>query len=133
MIKSQYGLKKTLNVDYETALEKVTAALKEQGFGVLTEIDVKATLKQKLDVDVPRYKILGACNPPLAHKALSTEPEIGLLLPCNVVVQEGETPESSVVMAIDPLTMVQFSGNPALQSVADEAAERLQKALNALG
>jgi len=132
MIKSQYGLKKTLNMDYETALEKVTAALKEQGFGVLTEIDVKATLKQKLDVDVPRYKILGACNPPLAHRALSTEPEIGLLLPCNVVVQEGETPESSVVMAIDPLTMMQFSGNLTLQGVAEEAAERLQKALNAL-
>jgi uncharacterized protein (DUF302 family) len=108
----------------------VRDALAVQGFGVLTEIDIKATLKKKLDVDVPAQVILGACRPPLAHEALQAEPSIGLLLPCNVVVRETE--DGTVVEAVDPQTMVALTDNAGLQPVADEAAERLGKALAAL-
>ncbi|QPC85258.1 DUF302 domain-containing protein [Phototrophicus methaneseepsis] len=128
----KYGLKKTLSIDFDAAEAKVLAALKEQGFGILTEINVQNTLKQKLDVDMARYKILGACNPPLAHKALQAETEVGLLLPCNVVIYEDAQAGNTVVMAIDPMTMVQISDNEALQDVAVEAKARLEKALAAL-
>jgi uncharacterized protein (DUF302 family) len=128
----QYGFGTTIDVPYDEAVDRVTAALKEQGFGVLTEIDVKATLKHKLNVDHRRYVILGACNPPLAHRALEAEPGIGLLLPCNVIVYEGDNPDQSVVSIIDPMVMVQMSENTALAEVATEAQSRLKKVIAAL-
>ncbi len=132
MSEVKYGFGTTLNVGYDEAIERVTAALKEQGFGVLTEIDVQATLKKKLDADFRRYVILGACNPPLAHRALQADPMIGLLLPCNVIVYEGDTPDESIVSIIDPLVMVQVSDDSALAAVANEAEARLQKVIAAL-
>jgi uncharacterized protein (DUF302 family) len=123
-----FGLR--LDVPYETAVVRVTEALQSEGFGVLTEIDVKATLKKKLDVDFRPYIILGACNPPLAHRALSTETEIGLLMPCNVIVyQDGD---SSVVSIADPNAMVQMTGNPEMESVAAEARTKLERVVAAL-
>lgn len=127
-----YGLRARLETPYETAVERVTAALKTEGFGVLTTIDVQATLKQKLDADFRRYIILGACNPPLAHRALSTELEIGLMLPCNVIVYEDESGTGSVVSIIDPHAMLGTGINPALAPVADEAAARLRRVLAAV-
>ncbi|MBP8948534.1 MAG: DUF302 domain-containing protein [Candidatus Promineofilum sp.] len=127
-----YGMRTHLDTSYEAAVERVTAALKSEGFGVLTTIDVKATLKQKLDVDFRRYVILGACNPPLAHRALSTELEIGLLLPCNVIVYEDDGGAGSVVSIVDPHAMLGTGINPALAPVADEAAARLRRVLAAL-
>jgi uncharacterized protein (DUF302 family) len=117
---------------YEQAVERATEALKEEGFGILTTIDVKQTLKQKLDKDFRKYTILGACNPPLAHRAFEAELEIGLLLPCNVVVYE-TAPGRSVVSAMAPMAaMGVVGGNPALKDVAREADERLRRALRAL-
>jgi uncharacterized protein (DUF302 family) len=132
MANVSYGFGTTLNVPYEEAVEKVTAALKTQGFGVLTQIDVQATLKQKLNVDHRRYVILGACNPPLAHRALQAEPGVGLLLPCNVIVYEGDQDGESVVSIIDPLVMMQVSDNPELAAVATQAEEKLKKVVAAL-
>lgn len=126
------GIQVHLDAPYEAAVEQVTAALKEQGFGVLTEIDVKATMKKKLDVDFQKYVILGACNPPLAHRALSAEPAIGLLLPCNVIVYEDEAQGGSVVSLVDPIAMLGFVDNPALAPVAQEARTRLEKVAAAL-
>ncbi|MGE5718507.1 MAG: DUF302 domain-containing protein [Nocardioidaceae bacterium] len=125
-----YALSTTVRAPYDDTVEAVREALGEQGFGVLTEIDIKATLKKKLDVDVPAQVILGACRPPLAHAALQAEPSIGLLLPCNVVVRE--TADGTVVEAVDPQTMVAMTDNERLQPVADEAKERLEKALASL-
>lgn len=119
-----------LEVPYEKAVEMVTAALKEEGFGVLTEIDVKETIKKKLDKDFRKYVILGACNPPLAHRALTTQLDIGLLLPCNVIVYEADG--SSEVAIIDPLSMLGVVDNPELEPVADEAREKLQRVAAAL-
>ncbi len=124
------ALRVKLNIPYEQAVERVTAALKEEGFGVLTEIDVKATMKKKLDVDFRKYVILGACNPPLAHRALTTELEIGLLLPCNVIVYQEDG--GSVVSIVDPISMLGVVQNPALEPVADEARARLQRVAQAL-
>ena len=124
-----YGMRVHLDLSYNDAIERATAALKAEGFGVLTTIDVQATLKQKLDVDFRRYVILGACNPPLAHRALSTELEIGLLLPCNVIVYEAEDGAGSVVSIVDPHAMLGTGINPALAPVADEAAARLRRVL----
>lgn len=124
-----YGMRTHLDVPYETAVERVTAALKTEGFGVLTTIDVQSTLKQKLDVDFRRYVILGACNPTLAHRAMSTELEIGLLLPCNVIVYEDDRGPGSVVSIVDPHAMLGTGINPALAPVADEAAARLRRVL----
>jgi uncharacterized protein (DUF302 family) len=121
-----------VDLPYEAAVAKVTAALKEQGFGVLTEIDVRATMKQKLDANFRRYIILGACNPPLAHRALSTELEIGLLLPCNVIVYEDESGAGSTISIVDPIMMLGMGINPQLESVATEANTRLRKVLDAL-
>lgn len=127
-----YGMRIRLALPYEDAIEKVTAALKTEGFGVLTQIDVKATLKQKLDVDFRRYIILGACNPSLAHRAFSTELEIGLLLPCNVVVYEDESGAGSIVSIIDPVMMLGIGINPGLSAVGEEASARLRRVLNVL-
>ncbi|MHC3469529.1 DUF302 domain-containing protein [Streptomyces sp. 7R007] len=119
-----------LDTDFATALARTRAALAEQGFGILTEIDVTATLKAKLDHDMEDYAILGACNPPLAHRALETDRSIGLLLPCNVVVRrEGD---HTVVQALDPNTMVALTELDALRPVAEEATRRLDAALAAL-
>jgi uncharacterized protein (DUF302 family) len=125
-----YALSTTVTTPYAQTVDAVKAALGEQGFGVLTEIDLKATLKQKLDVDVPAQVILGACRPPLAYASLTAEPSIGLLLPCNVVVRE--TDDGTVVEAVDPQTLVALTDNGDLQPVADEAKERLEKALASL-
>ncbi|RPI51065.1 MAG: DUF302 domain-containing protein [Acidobacteria bacterium] len=129
---TRYGLRIELPIAYEQAIERATAALKDQGFGVLTTIDVRQTLKQKLDREFRKYVILGACNPPLADRALHTELEVGLLLPCNVIVYELE-PGRSVVSAMAPLAALGIVGdNPALQAVAAEADDRLRRALGAL-
>lgn len=127
-----YGFERRLpGAKLEEAVEQVTAALKREGFGVLTEIDVKDTLKKKLGVDFRRYVILGACNPNLAHRALDAEPQIGLLLPCNVVVQE--TPEGGVIVSMaDPKAMFMLVDNPAVKPVADEADERLRRVIASL-
>lgn len=123
---TQLGLTIRLNITYEAALTRVTEALKAEGFGVLTEIDVPATLKQKLGVDFRPYKILGACNPPLAHRALTAAPEVGLLLPCNVTVSLA--PDGWVeVSLVDPLAMLGVVANPALEPIAAEARTRLER------
>lgn len=127
---TEYGLVVKLNVPYAAAIEKATAALKAEGFGVLTTIDVKATLKQKIDADFYPYVILGACNPHLAHRALQAEPAIGLLLPCNVIVYEEAG--GSVVSIVDPLVMMQVSANASLKSVAQEAFAKLTRVRDAL-
>jgi uncharacterized protein (DUF302 family) len=123
-----YGMKKTVALGYDEAVEKVRGALKDQGFGILSEIDIKEKMKEKLGVDFKRYIILGACNPPLAHKALLAEPDIGLLLPCNVIVYENGERES-VVAAVDPDAMMQITGNAALRTIAEDAKARLTRAL----
>ncbi len=127
---TELGFLSTLNITYEAALEKVTAALKTEGFGVLTSIDVKETMKKKLDVDFRKYTILGACNPPLAHKALTARPEVGLLLPCNVIIYEQG--DGTVVNIIDPISMLGFIQDPALEQVANEAHQRLQRVADAI-
>jgi len=132
MKESRYGMGVEVALPYEQALERAIEELKTEGFGILTTIDVRQTLKQKLDKDFRKYTILGACNPPLAHRAFEAELEIGLLLPCNVVVYETE-PGRSVVSAMAPIAaMGVVGGNPALKDVAREADERLRRALKAL-
>ncbi len=128
---SSYGLKTEVPLPYEQAVERVTAALKDQGFGVLTTIDVKATLKAKLDRDFRKYTILGACNPPLASRAFDADLDIGMLLPCNVVVYELAA-DRSAVAAMAPMIMVKVAENLDLQAVATEADKRLRTALKAL-
>ncbi len=127
---TQYGIRVKVNLPYEQAVEKVTAALKEEGFGILTTIDVKETLKKKLDVDFRKYIILGACNPPLAYQSLTVEQEIGLLLPCNVIVYEDNG--QSVVAAADPVAMMSVVQNEQLNAVAQQARTRLERALRAV-
>ena len=132
MKESRYGMGVDVALPYEQALERTTEELKKEGFGVLTTIDVKQTLKQKLDKEFRRYTILGACNPALAYRAFEAEIEIGLLLPCNVVVYEAQ-PGRSVVSAMAPIAaMGMVGGNPALKDVAREADQRLRRALGAL-
>ena len=125
-----YGFKKELDLGFEEALEKVTEELKKEGFGVLTEIDVKATLAKKLDVDFPRYQILGACNPPNAYRALLAEEDIGLMLPCNVVVYEKG--EGSVVSVIKPTAAMGMIDNPELRQVASTVEEKLKRVFEAI-
>jgi uncharacterized protein (DUF302 family) len=129
--KSEIGLAVRLNVNFETALTRVIEALKGEGFGVLTEIDVKETMKKKLGVDLPPYKILGACNPSLAHQALTIAPEVGLLLPCNVTVRQLDDSTSEVSL-VDPLVMLGVIANPELKQIAEEARVRLWKVAAAL-
>lgn len=121
-----FSFGKTVDLGFEEAIEAVTEALKAEGFGVLTEIDVQATLKKKLDEDTRPYRILGACNPQLAHQALSAEPHIGVLLPCNVVVREDE--DGSVqVDFMDPQAVLNLVDNPAVHEVAADVRERLNR------
>lgn len=122
-----YGMSRTLDLSFADAVERVREALQEQGFGVLTEIDVTATLKSKLDADMEDYVILGACNPSLAHRALGVDRSIGLLLPCNVVVRS--TDQGTVVEIADPQMLVGVSGEGDLEPVADEARRRLEAVL----
>ena len=126
-----YALTTTVRRPFADALDATRLSLAEQGFGVLTEIDLQATLKAKLDVDVPAQVILGACRPPLAHAALQAEPSVGLLLPCNVVVRYVDE-NTTIVEALDPKVMVTLTGNEALSSVADDAGHRLAAALDTL-
>ena len=127
-----YGfVKKMEGTSYDEAIEKVTGALKEKGFGILTEIDVKATLKKKIDADFRRYIILGACNPNLAHRALQAEAQLGLLLPCNVVVQEDEAGDV-LVSVLDPRAMFKLIENPELDAVAADVADMLSGVLDEL-
>jgi uncharacterized protein (DUF302 family) len=129
---SRYGIKRVVNYTYEDAVEKITSALSEQGFGILTEIDVKATLKKKIDQDFTKYVILGACNPGLAFQALSEEIDIGLLLPCNVIVYEHPENGKTVIGVIDPEMMVQAAGRQDLSEFAKNVREKLQSALDAV-
>jgi uncharacterized protein (DUF302 family) len=126
-----YHMTRTVDRPYDATVQRVKDALAAEGFGVLTEIDVRATLKKKLDVDFPSYVILGACNPPLAHRALSTERAIGVLLPCNVAVY-ATGPSTTVVSAINPEASIARAGVVALAPVAEEVKERLSRALAAV-
>ena len=127
-----YGMKKVLPLGIDEADARVRAALKEEGFGVLTEIDVKSTLKAKIDVDFRPYRILGACNPPLAHQALSAETDIGLLLPCNVVVYQGDSPDETVVSILDPEVQLAVTGRDDIAPLAREVRARMERVLDAL-
>lgn len=124
-----YYFNKTLRTSFEEAVKKVTEELKKEGFGILTEIDVKETMKKKLNVDFRKYKILGACNPPFAHKALELEDKIGTMLPCNVIVQETAEGQTEVA-AIDPVASMQAVQNPSLIKVAEEVQGKLKKVIN---
>lgn len=125
-----YNLK-TIDASFDEAIQRVTMELQKEGFGVLTEIDVKGTLKKKLDVDFRNYKILGACNPPFAHKALQLEENIGVLMPCNVVVQEKE-PGKITVSAVNPMESMQTVGNKELASIAGEISDKLNRVISNL-
>lgn len=129
---SRYGIGTTVRMSYPEAVERTKAALTTEGFGILCEIDIAATLKKKLDVDFRPYVILGACNPPLAHRALLAERDIGLLLPCNVIVFAGDEPGESVVSAMDPVEALQLTGNNEIRSVAQEVRGRLERVLRAV-
>ena len=128
---SQYGFSKTLTISYDTAVSKVTDALKNEGFGILTEIDIRETLKKKLNIDFRKYKILGACNPQLAYKALSQETELGVFLPCNVIVYENDEGQT-VVTAVNPMVTLSRIENPALEPIASEVSSRLQNVIASL-
>jgi len=131
---SDYSYTKTFpQLDFETTIAKVTDALKAQGFGVLTEIDVKATLKKKLGLDHRPYKILGACNPELAHQALSGDPMIGVLLPCNAVVMEADGGAGTTVALINPKRMFELVENPDVAPIADQVDQRMRRVLEAIG
>jgi uncharacterized protein (DUF302 family) len=130
---TRYGLSTVLDLPYAEAVERTREALAAEGFGILTEIDVAATLKKKLDVDFRDYIILGACNPSLAHRGLTAERDLGLLLPCNVIVYAADAADRSVVAVMDPDAALSLAENSGLQSVAAEARERLLRALDSLG
>ena len=130
-MENAFGFGKQVSTDFDTTIDKVTAALGDEGFGVLTEIDVAATLKKKLDVDMPRYRILGACNPPLAHQAVSAVPEIGLLLPCNVLVREDEA-GSVHVSFMDPVSVMGMVGEEGVEPLAQEVKSRLRTVMEQL-
>lgn len=127
---TRYGIAITVPLGYDEAVTRTREALGREGFGVLTEIDVRATLKKKLDVDFRPYIIRGACNPPLAHRALSAERDIGLLLPCNVVVYAGDAEGTSVVAAMDPVEALQLTGRDDIRELALDVRQRLERALS---
>jgi uncharacterized protein (DUF302 family) len=127
---TRYGLGVDVALAYDQAVEKTRDELAKEGFGVLTEIDVKATFKKKLDVEFRPYVILGACNPPIAHKALSAETDLGLLLPCNVIVYATDDAGKSVVAAIDPVEQLKVTGNAAIEPFAQEVRARLERVLD---
>jgi uncharacterized protein (DUF302 family) len=124
---TRYGITTTVPLPFDQALTRTREALGSEGFGILTEIDVTATLRKKLNVEFRPYIILGACNPPLAHRALQAELDIGLLLPCNVVVYATDDPARTVVAALDPVEALSLSGNEAVQPIAEEVRSRLQR------
>lgn len=128
---TKYAYKTVVNLSYAEAIQKITQELKKEGLGILTEIDVKDTFKKKLDVDFRKYKILGACNPPNAYKALQAETDIGLMLPCNVIVYEAES-GATVVAAVDPVASMSAVGNPVLESTALEIRSKLQRVIEAM-
>jgi len=130
-MKSKYGFGKTVNLTFDMALQRVTEELQREGFGVLTEIDVQATLKKKLNADMPPYRILGACNPPLAHQALTADPHVGLLLPCNVVVREDDTGKVHVEF-MDPRAVLGLVNKPQITELAGEVRQRLERVIAAL-
>ena len=127
-----YGIGTTVALDYPRAVARVKEELGKEGFGVLTEIDVAATMKRKLDVDFRPYVILGACNPPLAYKALTAERDIGLLLPCNVIVYADDTPGRSVIAAMDPVEAMKLADNPGVRPLAEDVRERLTRVIDAV-
>ena len=127
----EYYIAKPVELGFDEAIDTVTARLKDEGFGVLTEIDVKETLKKKIDVDFRKYRILGACNPKLAHQALTLEDKVGVMLPCNVIVQEHEGGQVEVV-AMDPVGPMEAIGNPALTELAGEVRKRLERVMAGL-
>ncbi len=124
-----YYLSRTVGAGFDEVVQRVTAALKEEGFGVLTDIDVQATLKAKLGADMPPYRILGACNPSFAHQALQIEDKLGVLLPCNVIVRDAGDGQTEIA-AIDPVASMERTGNPELAAVAEEVRTRLGRAVN---
>ena len=126
-----YYFTKTLDVSFDEAITRVTEELKKEGFGILTDIDVKETLKKKMNVDFKKYRILGACNPPFAYKSLQAEDKVGLMLPCNVVVQEISDGKIEVA-AIDPIASMQAIENPKLRDVAEQVQVKLKKVINNL-
>ena len=130
-MKIKYGFGKSVNLSFDTALQRVTEELQMEGFGVLTEIDVQATLKKKLNADMPPYRILGACNPPLAHQALTADPHVGLLLPCNVVVREDNAGKVHVEF-MDPNAVLELVNKPEITQVAGEVRQRLERVMAAL-
>ncbi|MCL4272147.1 MAG: DUF302 domain-containing protein [Anaerolineales bacterium] len=128
---SKYYFNKTVGLSFEDAIAKVTEELKKEGFGILTEIDMAGTMKKKLDVDIRPYKILGACNPPFAYKALQAESHIGIYLPCNVIVQDVGDGKTEVA-AVDPLVAMSQVENPALETVAKDVQAKLQRVIDNL-
>lgn len=125
-----YGFSKSVDLSFEQTIDKVTNELKKEGFGVLTSIDVKETLKKKINVDFKKYTILGACNPPIAHKALLEEEELGLLLPCNIIVYEKE--DKTVVSVFDPMIMTKVIDNEKIVPVAGQVKEKLERVLHSV-
>jgi len=128
---ASFGIQKTLDMGFDDALKKIPEALKTEGFGVLTEIDVQQTLKKKLDVDFRRYRILGACNPPFAHKALQHSLDVGMLMPCNVIVYETDEGRT-VVSAVDPMQTMAAQGDPEMRPLADAVQQKLKKVVESL-
>jgi uncharacterized protein (DUF302 family) len=126
-----FGIQKTLDLGFDETLARLPEALKAEGFGILTEIDVQATLKKKLDVDFRRYRILGACNPPFAHRALQHSLDVGMLLPCNVIVYETDD-RKTVVSAVDPMQTLAAQGDPAIRPLAAEVQQKLRRVIDSL-
>jgi len=131
MDNTNYGITATLDLDFDTAVDRTIACLKDQGFGVLTDIDIKSTLKEKLDVDFRKYRILGACNPPLAYQALSAETDLGLLLPCNVIVSEVSDTATRVAV-IDPVAAMSVVGHDRIKPVAEQVRAKMTAVIQAL-